>query len=339
MKIEVKGPIVSDEYAAVYEWLGMTATSPKGVHKKLKEADGKAVTIEINSGGGSVFAASEIYTAFRSYGGKVTGEIVGVAASAASVIAMACERLEMSPTAQMMIHNASTTASGDCYDMQVAAELLQNANETIAAAYKAKSGKSMEELLQMMDKTTWFTAEKAISAGLVDGVMFEEKAEIAAAADTTGLIPIQAAQKILVELARQRKAAAETKEPEQKQMEGDKKMTPEELMKNHKEVYDQIFNAGVAAENARVQKIDDLGAVGFDEIISEAKRDTTATAEMVAMKIVKAHGELSKGFLSNREIDAEELDNIPNVSDTQKGSEEEQKETSNYMAKIIGEGR
>ena len=59
MKIEVKGPIVSDEYAAVYEWLGMTATSPKGVHKKLKEADGKAVTIEINSGGGSEATAEK----------------------------------------------------------------------------------------------------------------------------------------------------------------------------------------------------------------------------------------------------------------------------------------
>lgn len=339
MKIEIKGPIISDEYATVYEWLGMTATSPKGIQKKLKDAAGKDVTLEINSGGGSVFAASEIYTALRSYSGKVTGEIVGVAASAASVIAMACERLEMSPTAQMMIHNASTTTSGDCYDMQVAAELLQNANETIAAAYKAKSGKSTEELLEMMNKTTWFTADKAINAGLVDGVMFEENAAITAAADTTGLIPIQAAQKILVEIAKQREAEAETEEQEQKQTEGDKKMTKEELLENHKEIYDEIFNAGVNAENERVKKIDDLGAVGFDEIISEAKRDTSMTAEAVAMKIVKAHGELSKNFLNDREADAEDLNNIPNASNTQKGNEEEQKETSNYMAKIIGEGR
>ena len=124
------------------------------------------------SGGGSVYAGSEIYTALKNHKGQVNVSIVGLAASAASVIAMAGKTVKMSPTAQFMVHNVSSQGKGDYRDMQHMADILKTANETIASAYILKTGKSKDEILAMMDKETWLTAEKAKEYGFVDEVMF-----------------------------------------------------------------------------------------------------------------------------------------------------------------------
>lgn len=159
-KINVKGAIIESDLQWIYDLFDIEATSPKKVADEIETAAGKDIEVIINSGGGSVYAASEIYTDLRSYQGIVETKIVGVAASAASVIAMA-GKLSMSPTAQMMIHNASTYAGGDYRDMDDASDFLKNVNKTIANAYQAKSGLSESELLKLMDETTWFTAQQA----------------------------------------------------------------------------------------------------------------------------------------------------------------------------------
>lgn len=188
-KVNIKGPIVSDSDAWIYKWFGIDATYPKMVNDAIDKANGEDLEVVINSGGGSVFPASEIYTALKSYAGNVTVQVVGLAASAASVIAMAGKKVLMSPTAQMMIHNVSTYAEGDYRDMEHAAELLKNANETIANAYRLKSGKTQDELLSLMDAETWMTAQKAKELGLVDEVMFEGDAQLVAATNYAGLLP------------------------------------------------------------------------------------------------------------------------------------------------------
>jgi ATP-dependent Clp protease, protease subunit len=173
MKINIKGPIISDNDQWIYDWFGMEAVSPKKVLEQIdKAANNEGLEVDINSSGGSVFAASEIYTAIKSYPGKVTGRIVGIAASAASVIAMAADKLLMAPTAQMMIHNAAMGASGDYRDMNHASGILKNVNQTIANAYKLKSGKSYDDLLAMMDKETWLTPQQALGHNLIDEIMF-----------------------------------------------------------------------------------------------------------------------------------------------------------------------
>src|SRR5690554_6323806 len=131
-KINIKGPIIQSSHQWIYDWLGMEATSPKSVSDLIEQANGEDLEVEINSGGGSVFAGSEIYTALKSYNGNVTVKIVGLAASAASVIAMAGKKIMMSPTAQMMIHNVSSYSAGDHNDMEHTAEILKNADKTIA---------------------------------------------------------------------------------------------------------------------------------------------------------------------------------------------------------------
>lgn len=172
MDIEIKGDIIEDDNQWLYDWIGWNYTSAKNVISNLNEANGQEVNIKINSPGGSVFAASEIYTALRNYKGNVNIEIVGLAASAASVIAMA-GKSKMSPTAQMMVHNVSTGVGGDYRDMEHAAEILKNANDTIANAYILKSGMSKEKALNLMNNETWLSAQKAKELGLIDEIMFD----------------------------------------------------------------------------------------------------------------------------------------------------------------------
>lgn len=173
MDIEIKGDIIEDDSQWIYDWIGWSYTSAKNVKNALNDAKGESVTLKINSPGGSVFAASEIYTELRNYKGEVNIEIVGLAASAASVIAMA-GKSKMSPTAQLMVHNVSTCASGDYRDMEHTAEILKNANDTIANAYISKSGMSRDNALELMNKESWLTAAKAKELGLIDEIMFED---------------------------------------------------------------------------------------------------------------------------------------------------------------------
>ena len=195
-KINIKGPIVGNSEAWIYEWFGIEATSSKSVNDSLSQADGEDIEVEINSGGGSVFAGSEIYTALKSYPGNVTVKIVGLAASAASVIAMAGKKVLMSPTAQMMIHNVSSCAAGDYREMEHAAEILKSANDTIANAYRLKTGKTQEELLKLMDNETWMTAQKAKELGFIDEIMFENDSQLVASTDYSGMLPQEVINKI-----------------------------------------------------------------------------------------------------------------------------------------------
>lgn len=195
-KINVKGPIIPSNHQWIYDWLGMEAVSPKSINEQLEQANGEDLEVEINSGGGSVFAGSEIYTAIKSYKGNVIVKIVGLAASAASVIAMAGKKIVMSPTAQIMVHNVSTYAEGDHRDMEHTAEILKSANETIANAYRIKSGKSQEDLLKMMDEETWMTSKKAKEFGLIDEVMFEDETLLVASIDQSGMLPSEVINKI-----------------------------------------------------------------------------------------------------------------------------------------------
>jgi ATP-dependent protease ClpP protease subunit len=171
-KIEIKGAIVSNDLKEVYDFYGMDSTCPKDVVNALEKAKGEPVVTEINSGGGDVFAGSEINTLLSSYSGKVTQNII-FAASAASVIAMAGESY-IAPTGMMMIHNVSCSSKGDHNKMRHTSEMLEKANKAVANAYVAKTGKSVEEALSLMEAETWFTAKEAKEHGLVDWIMFEE---------------------------------------------------------------------------------------------------------------------------------------------------------------------
>jgi len=133
------------------------------------------ITIWLNSPGGDCIAASQIYAMLMDYRGNVTVKIDGIAASAASVIAMAGTKVMMAPTALMMIHNPLTVAIGDSEEMQKAIAMLDEVKESIINAYEIKTGQSRAKISHLMDAETWLNANKAIELGFADGILEDEK--------------------------------------------------------------------------------------------------------------------------------------------------------------------
>lgn len=184
MKIPIKGVIVANDEKWIYEMFDMEVTTPKDVSELIDQAKGEQLEVIINSPGGDVYSGSEIYTALMDYKGPVNVKVVGIAASAASVIAMAGGVTKISPTAQIMMHNVHTIAQGDYRDFEHESEVLKNYNQSIANAYMLKTGLSKEELLELMDNETWLTAQSAKEYGFVDEIMFDTGNQLAASVNT-----------------------------------------------------------------------------------------------------------------------------------------------------------
>ena len=148
--------------------------TPQMFRDELNAGEGD-VTVWINSPGGNVFAAAEIYTMLKDYKGSITVKIDAIAASAASVVAMAGDVVQMSPVAMLMIHDPSTVAMGNTKDMEKAIEVLNEVKESIINAYASKSGLSHARIANLMSNETWMNAKKAVELGFADEVLFEAK--------------------------------------------------------------------------------------------------------------------------------------------------------------------
>ena len=151
--------------------------TPRMFRDELNAGTGDVV-IWINSPGGDCVAASQIYTMLMDYKGHITVKIDGIAASAASVIAMAGTEVLMAPTSLLMIHNPLTVAIGDSEEMQKAIAMLDEVKESIINAYELKTGMSRAKLAHLMDAETWMNANKAIELGFADGVLADEKKQV-----------------------------------------------------------------------------------------------------------------------------------------------------------------
>lgn len=172
---------VSGDVADIYiydvisaDW-GVSAMSVIGALAEAKDA--KEIKVHINSGGGDVFEANAIIAAIQAIQAskaKVTAEIEGLCASAATSIALACDTVRMAQGSLFMIHNSSTFGYGDYRDFEKTAQLLQKVDASIVARYVEKTGKSAEEIQQMMDAETWFTTAEAIENGFVDSAIEKE---------------------------------------------------------------------------------------------------------------------------------------------------------------------
>ncbi|HEL1582191.1 TPA: Clp protease ClpP [Streptococcus suis] len=156
-------------------WFGDEVT-PQVFKNDLHAGNGD-ITLWINSPGGDVFAAAQIYNMLMDYKGDVHVVIDGLAASAASVIAMAGTTVSMSPVAMMMIHNPWTVAQGEAKDMQKVIEMLGEIKESIINAYELRTGLSRTKLSHLMDSESWFNAKKAVELGFADKILFDKQGE------------------------------------------------------------------------------------------------------------------------------------------------------------------
>jgi len=165
----LNGPIAEET------WWGDEQT-PAAFKKELLSGSGP-VTVWINSPGGDVFAAAQIYNMLMEYAGAVIVKIDGIAASAASVIAMAGGEVHMSPVSMLMIHNPSTIAWGDSEEMLRAKALLDEVKESIINSYELKTGLSRAKLSHLMDNETWMNANKAVDLGFADKILYADGEE------------------------------------------------------------------------------------------------------------------------------------------------------------------
>ena len=165
--LEINGEIASES------WFDDDVT-PKLFKDELVSGNGP-MTIWLNSPGGDGIAASQIYSMLMDYAGEVTIKIDVIAASAASVIAMAGTKVLMAPTALMMIHNPMTMAWGDKSEMTKAIEMLDEVKESIVNAYEIKTGMSRAKISHLMDSETWMNANKAIELGFADDILTDKK--------------------------------------------------------------------------------------------------------------------------------------------------------------------
>ena len=185
-KINIKGDIVTNEYKRFYDYLSWDSTCPKEVQDIIDAAEAdERIDVYINSPGGFVSAGTEIYSALRG-DPRAHIHIVGMACSAASVIAMAADS-DITPPGQLMVHCASVSGvSGNHHDMKRAEQALRSTDAAIANAYVVKSGQPLEEIMRLMERETWLTANECVEMGLIDRIT-EEAPPLEAVAASGGI--------------------------------------------------------------------------------------------------------------------------------------------------------
>lgn len=170
VNIQIYDEISSDDF-----W-GDVVTA-KAINDEIEKANCKPLEIHINSYGGEVFEGFAIYNSLKRYTGKKTVVVDGIAASIASVIAMAGDEIYMNKASMLMIHNASGVAYGNAEEMKKVAKALEQINEVIRDVYKNRSNLDDEQLKEFMDNETYFTPQEAVQYGFADGIVEEDVPE------------------------------------------------------------------------------------------------------------------------------------------------------------------
>lgn len=228
--VQMKGEVIPNNFSDVYDFLNYQYFSPQSISDALKNANGEDVSLEINSPGGYIDAGSEIYTELAKYPGRINAQIEGFACSAASWIALAADHVEMAPTAQMMIHRASGGTTGNSSDMKSEQNALDQMDKSLVDLYAQRTGKSPEDIYQMMSDTTWMNAKTAVENGFADEIMFQNKGPALVNADGSLSVQPEMINKIKNLLHRNVEASEKTDDVS-KPIENKKKQ-PKESKKN-----------------------------------------------------------------------------------------------------------
>jgi ATP-dependent protease ClpP protease subunit len=325
-----------------YSWYGDEIT-PEEFNKDLKEVGAvDEITVRINSGGGDVFAAVAIYTRLKEHKAQINVKIDGWCASAATIIAMAGDTVEISVGGIFMIHDPLAGLLGyyNVSELKKIAEELETIKQSIVNCYKTRTDKTEDEIKALMTEEKWYTAEEAVEAGFCTAVMFGEEVET----------EVQDTEKVIVNSVEIDLSGYHTvpkgllgysnslnnKKPMQNNQKEDKKMTLEEFKAQHPEIANAYKTeikaelategtAAVDAERKRIQAIDNLTLPGFEDLANKAKFETPVSAEAFAMQIVAAQKEKGATFLNDREKDVKDsgVKDVAPVSNKGGAGEEE----------------
>ena len=248
-----------------------------GVSNVLSQLQGldpsQNIVLHVNSVGGEVSAGVTIYNRLRALQNKKSVIIEGLAASIASIISMAGDEIHMALGSEMMIHNPSSYVFGEAADLEKAAESLRKTKENLIDIYEARTGLTREEIATMMDEETWLTAREALEKGFCTSV--DESLQMVACRKGTDLIVngLPMSMEVLKGLP-----VDKYEEKGEEPME-----VTAELLRTD---YDEVFNAGVAAERARLQALDGINNEARAEVVNRAKYETYATVQDVAVELL-----------------------------------------------------
>lgn len=319
-----------------YSWYEDDIT-PKEFNKDLKAMGGvEEITVRINSGGGDVFAAAAIYTRLKEHKANIAVKIDGWCASAATIIAMAGDSIEIPAGGVFMIHDPAAGIIGyyKADELKKIADELETIKQSIVNCYMTVTDKPEEEIKSLMADETWYTGEEAVEAGFCTAVMFTEVETEAIDAEKiiVNSVPINLGAFHTVPKELLDCVGSHNNKPNAKNNKEDKNMglTLEELKSKYPDVANAykteiLATAGTGetdntaaadAERARIKAIDEITLPGFEDLADKAKYETPVSAEAFAMQVVAAQKKAGSKFLDDREADLEDsgVDDVPPVS-------------------------
>lgn len=225
-ELRIDGDIVDDENAWLYDWFGDPRTAPGEFRDALAELGNRPLTVWIDSYGGSVFAAVGIYNALKAYPGRVTVIIDSKAMSAATIIAMAGDTVEITPGAIFMVHNPLTSADGYASDLRKVADILDTVKDAIVNIYVERTGLSRDRISELMDEETYMSARQTVDLGFADAIRADAGANPAIFAGFNRLAIVNSARQDLSGLAALLAEREPEPEPETEEQQTDDQPEP-----------------------------------------------------------------------------------------------------------------
>lgn len=362
-KISIKGPIVSNDTAWLYHYFGWDASCPNDLKEGLEEAAGDDVVIEINSPGGVCVYGYEMYTALKEYEGKSTVHVIS-AMSAATLLVCAADEALISDTGIFMIHNVQSMADGDYRDMQMAADALREFNAGIINAYVRKTGKSREEIQELMDNDSYMSPQTAVEKGFVDGYMFgdpnagagksgEDNLALKIVAAEQSIIPEDKARSIIQAF---RLAAAPAQQNEQnigdtavsdKSKKGGKTdMTLDEFLAENPDARAEVDAVsasakaeGTKAERERLRSLDAIAGTVSSDMMHDAKYgENPVDGPALAYQAMVNGDKLAAAYMNSAKEDSEDS-GAGNVGIGTPDAGEEQTDESDELAAYVNRAK
>lgn len=319
---------------------GYGETSTRQTVVDIHRSKAKTIQVYINSTGGSAFDGLAIYNALRKSPARIEVHIDGLAASAASVIAMAGDEIRMPRGSFIMIHNPSTYTGGGAAHLKSVAARLEQMHEEFADIYSARTGLDRDEVKKQLDAETWFTATEAKAKGYADVIEEGKPIKATASGDVAIFAGVAVPRDFLPpEIFSSLQPAPEAPTPSPEPTKEAVKMDMETLKREHPELYAQITaNAAQAAQNAvdrartegaaaerdRLSAIDEAAVPGYEELVASAKADPTQSASTLALAIVQRIRAQGASYLAGRASDAAPVNAVgtaPSASAHQTGAE------------------
>ena len=309
-------------YGDIAESFWGDTISAKEVTEYLADLDVENINVYINSNGGVVDTAIAINNALRRHKAKVTVNIDGIAASAATLITCAGDTVRMPKNALFMIHNPSTIAMGDSEEMRKQADVLEKYKNSITETYLQKVNIDKEKLSELMDNETWLNAEEALEYGFIDEII--ENADIQVVENKV------ISNNMVFNMAEFKNFNVDKNIKNNGK--GSEKMTREEIKNQYPDIYAEIINEGkeigIKEERTRIQEIEDLGY--NHEVVSKAKFEEPKNARDLALEIVSLMKQENQNKLNRIQDEGKPLNNMPKGNDD--GVNDEQKAANKILA-------